>query len=123
MEDLKENLDTIEANFKAAMQEFIRQSGYVEGSLDTIISTTMDVSPEISIVSDKLIKTFHNIEGICKQGLSSEFESLLTLCRELALENQKLKETKIDETHSDLDLAIQLFSAGDRKVKKHINGK
>lgn len=123
-EDPKEYLDRVEANFKTAMAEFTRQSGYVEGTLDTVISMMMDVSPEVSLTSDRLIKTFHSIEGICQQGLSTEFQSLLDFCRSLLAEKSttSVEETK-PELDLDLDAAIDLLNKTQVKSKKGSNGK
>lgn len=120
--DIQEKLNRMESNFDSAMAEFIRQSGYVEGTLDAMISTTMDVNPEISIISDRLVKTFHAIEGICKSGLASEFKSLLYVCKELYKENQKLKK---EPTKLNLQETANLLlnSKPTLKQKEKSNGK
>ncbi len=122
-ENPREYLDKVEANFKTAMTEFTRQSGYVEGTLDTVISMMMDASPEISLTSDRLIKTFHSMEGICQQGLSSEFQSLLDFCRSL-LDKESITDKKVEsETDLNLDAAVELLSKAQQKSKKGSNGK
>lgn len=118
-EDIKESrqerIAEIEENFKSAMSEFTRQSGYVEGTLDAMISTTMDMNPEISMISDRLIKTFHAIEGICSRGLSKEFKSMLELCKQLNEELEQEKQIKKIPT-IDLDLAADIIKR--KKAKK-----
>lgn len=124
-ENPREYLDRVEANFKTAMTEFTRQSGYVEGTLDTVISMMMDASPEISLTSDRLIKTFHSMEGICQQGLSSEFQSLLDFCRSL-LDKESTTDKKVEsetDLNLDLDAAVELLSKAQQKSKKGSNGK
>ena len=94
-EDEKELL-LIENKFENAMSEFIKQSGYIEGTLDTMISIMMDTCPEIAMTSDKLIKAFHSVEGICKQGFSVAFKELLDLYR--SSKEVKTLDTKLDES-------------------------
>ena len=122
-EDPKEYLDRVEANFKTAMTEFTRQSGYVEGTLDTIISMMMDDSPEISLTSDRLIKTFHSMEGICQQGLNLEFQSLLDFCRSLLEKESTVNEEVESKIDLDLDAAVKLLNKAEQKSKKGSNGK
>lgn len=114
-EPIKEQIARIEGNFMNAMAEFTRQSGYVEGTLDAMISTTMDMNPEISMISDRLIKTFHAIEGICSRGLSKEFKSMLDLCKQLNMELEQEKQAKNIPT-IDLDLAADIIKK--KKAKK-----
>lgn len=114
MDKSREKLEQIESKFNAAMNEFTRQSGYVEGTLDTIIAMMMDAAPEVAMTSDKLIKTFHAIEGICKQGLLLEFQAMSKLCKDL-LENQK---TEVPEKANELDSEPSLDDSIGLIVKK-----
>lgn len=81
--ELKEKLKDIEARFDCAMSEFTKQSGYVEGTLDTIVAMMMDSCPEVAMTSDKLMRTFHGIEGICSSGLSKPFKDLIALYEDI----------------------------------------
>lgn len=82
----------IKGNYEKALSEFTRLSGTIEGTLDTLIAMIMDTSPEISMPLDRLIKIFHNLEGLCSQGLKAEMDSLITLAEELIAENKNLKQ-------------------------------
>jgi hypothetical protein len=117
--NIAEDLIRIESKFNIALSEFSKQSGYIEGTLDTVIATNVDANPEISMIADRLVKTFHSIEGVCKQGISLEFKNLLDLCKELAEENSKLIEEKSKPKEIDLDSAIAAL----KKTTRGKNGK
>lgn len=118
-EEIDIELDRIESSFATALAEFIRQAGYIEGTLDTLISITMELNPEVSMTADRLVKTFRGVEGVCTQGLKLEFNRLLDLCRAL--------QCQIEETPSEsdplvnLDSALDALSSKDKGLKK--NGK
>lgn len=118
-EQLDVELDRIESSFASALGEFIRQAGYIEGTLDTLISITMELNPEVSMTADRLVKTFRGVEGVCTQGLKLEFQRLLDLCRAL---QYQLEESKKVETNplTDLDSALNALTK-DKGTKK--NGK
>ncbi len=67
-------VDELKIQVEQAGLELTRQAGYIEGTLETLISIVVDANPEISITSDRLVKTFHSIEGIANQGLKFSFE-------------------------------------------------
>lgn len=67
--DLKLEIEKIKDIFKEADSKFIRTSGYIEGTLDTIISALMEDCPELAISADNLCKQFRALEGIYEQGL------------------------------------------------------
>ena len=117
-EQLDMELTRIETSFAKALSEFIRQAGYIEGTLDTLISITMELNPEVSITADRLVKTFRGIEGVCTQGIKVEFQKLLDLCREL---HYQLEDSKVEANPlSNLDSALDALSIS-KGTKK--NGK
>lgn len=109
---MKETVDKIHANFEKAIGEFTRQSGYVEGTLDAIIAIMMDTSPEMSIVSDRLIKTFHSIEGVCQSGIQVEFDKLLKVTRQLLEERESASKK---QSLPSLDEAVAFLEKESKK--------
>jgi hypothetical protein len=115
---IQEELRNTEANFANALNEFVRQSGYIEGTLDTIIAINVDMNPEVAMSADRLIKTFHSVEGVCTQGLKLEFQKLLSLCEGMCKE---LQEQKKNPEEQDLDFAIKTIKG--IKNRKNTSGK
>lgn len=105
MEDFKQRIDKELEDFNSAIFEFTKQSGYIEGTLDTVISMMVELNPEIAMTSDRLVKTFHNVEGICKAGMKGAFDRLHAICVELIEKNS-------DSSAADsLDAAASLLKS------------
>lgn len=91
----EEKINSLREKVEQAYIEMTRQSGYVEGTLETIISMVVEINPEISMTSDRLIKTFHAIEGITLTGFKEPFMELLKECQDLIEENAFLQKENI----------------------------
>ena len=105
MEDFKHKINKELENFNSAIYEFTKQSGYIEGTLDTVISMVVEFNPEIATTSDRLVKTFHNVEGICKAGMKGAFDRLYAICMELC------EEKNSSSSVNDLDAAASLLKS------------
>ena len=116
---MKEKIKELKLDFDKARSEFIRLSGSIEGTLDTLISMVMDTSPEIAISLDRLVKTFHNLEGICSQGIISKLDLIVESAESIAEENEKMKSI---ESQKKLDEAVEYFRSKANK-EKGANGK
>lgn len=79
----KESLMSLKSKHEHAVHELATQSGYIEGTLDTLITMMMEESQEVSMCADKLIKAFHSVDGICSKGLKENFEALVQAYQEL----------------------------------------
>lgn len=93
---MQERIKALREKIDQASLELTRQSGYVEGILETLISVIMDSNPEISIASDRLIKTFHSIEGIISLGFKDPLVELLSICSDLDQDNKFLQKENSD---------------------------
>lgn len=102
---VKMSIEEIQNTYATAKSEFTKQCGYIEGALDTLIAMIMDTAPEVSIAADKLVKAFHNIEGICSQGIFGSFIKMQNLS--IALSNEiaekKAEADKTEESSTKLD--------------------
>lgn len=101
-----EVIQEIEDKFENACREMTRQSGYIEGSLETLTSLLINSDPDLAMSADRLIKAFHSIEGICTSGYEKAFEDLKSCMFIVMAENEKLSRELEEYTKASLKEAL-----------------